>query len=104
MRPWEQNLLVTPDGRVVDPLLKSTLVVRVTLGAAPEAHLLAEVVSALPADPALTAGNTNLESNSITQLEASHLGSNGNNFTRRLMAQGEWVAGAEIAIGKLLVV
>lgn len=77
---------MAPLGWVVDPLLESALVVRNALCTAPEPHLLAQVVTATSADGAITARNTNFESDTVARLEARHPRANGHNDTRRLVA------------------
>jgi hypothetical protein len=96
--------LVTPDGWVIYPLLKSALVVRKGLGTAPEPHLLAEVIPAFPADGTLSTGHANLQGNTVAYAEARYLGTNSHDNAGRLMAQGQWHTGTEVTIGELLVV
>ena len=74
------------------------------LGATPEPHALAEVIPAPAADATLAAGNADLEGDAVAEVEAGHLGPDGDDSARRLVAEREWHAGAEIAIGKLLVI
>jgi hypothetical protein len=50
-----QDLLVTPGGRVVYPVLKGTLIMRIAFGTASEPHLFAEIVAAFEAQPAMAA-------------------------------------------------
>ncbi len=95
---------MTPHGWVVDSLLQGALEVRDAFGATPEAHLLAEVVSTSPADSALAAGDADLERDPVVDLEAHDLGADGHDDARRLVAQRQRHASAEVAIGKLLVV
>lgn len=87
---------------MVDLLLQSSLIVRIALGATPEAKLLAEVVPPFAADATLTTGYTYFKSNPIADFEASYLRSDADNFTGRLMPQRQGMAGAEVAVGKLL--
>lgn len=68
----------------------------------PEAHLLAEIIPPLAANDTLPTWHANLEGHTIAEGKAAHLGADGNNHTRRLVAKGQGLAGAEIAIGKLL--
>lgn len=89
---------------MVDPLLECPLVVRIALRTTPETQLLAEVIPAFAADGALPACNAHLQGNSVSYLEPSHLWSDGDNLAGRLVAQRQWVAGTEIAIGELFVV
>lgn len=96
--------LVAPRRGVVDSLLQCALVVRNTLSAGPELHLLAEVVSTLAADGALSTRDANFESNTIAELEAGDEGPDGDDLARGLVAERERVAGAEVSIGELLVV
>lgn len=65
--------LVTPHCRMVYFLLQSSLIVRIGLCAAAETELLAQVVSSLPADCTLTAGNANLQGYPVANLEAADL-------------------------------
>jgi hypothetical protein len=62
----ESDLLMAPDGGMVDPLLQSSLEMRDALCTTPELHLFAEIIPSLPADGTLPAGNAHLESNSVT--------------------------------------
>jgi hypothetical protein len=89
---------------MIYPLLKSALVVRKALGATPEAHLFAEIIPAISARAALEACNANLKGNSVADGEARHVGANSNDLPGRLVAEGQWLAGAEVAVGELLVV
>jgi hypothetical protein len=89
---------------MIDPVLESSLVVRIGLRTTPEPELFAKVVPPFPADAALSASNTNLEGNSIANAETINSWSNSNYLTRGFMAKRERLAGAEIAVGKLLVV
>jgi len=97
-----RRLLVAPDGGVVDAVLEGSLEVRIALGATPEAHLLAEIVAAGTADAALRTRNADLQCHPVAHAEALDLGADGNDDARRLMAQGERLTGAEVAVGKLL--
>lgn len=81
------SLLVTPDSRVVDPLLEGTLVVRNRLGTTPESHLFAKIITAFAADGALTAGHTNFKRYPVTNAKARDLGPYGNDNARGLMAK-----------------
>lgn len=54
----------------------------VALGTTPEAQLLAQVIPTLAADCALPTGDADLESNTVTKLEAGHLWPNGNDLAR----------------------
>lgn len=93
---------MTPRGRVVDPLLQRSLEVRKALGAAAEAHLLAEVIPAPPADAAVAARHADLEGHAVAEAEAAHLRAYGDDHARGLMAEGQGLAGAEVAVGELL--
>lgn len=73
---------------MVDLLLERPLIMRIALGAAPEAKLLAEVVSAFAADSTLSTCHTDLESDSVSNPEAAHLGANRDHLTSRLMSEG----------------
>jgi hypothetical protein len=74
------NSLVAPDSWVVYPLLKGPLEMGEGLGAAPEPHLLTEVVPALPTYATLSAWDTDFQCHSITNGEAVHLGANGDHY------------------------
>ena len=95
---------MTPDGRMVYLVLESTLEMREALCTTPKAHFLAEIVAAFPADTALSTRDAHLKRHSITKLEAAHLRADGDDRARRLVAKGQWLAGAEVTIGELLVV
>lgn len=64
---------MAPDGRMVDLLLESALVVRVALGATPETELFAEIVSPLAADATLSTSYTDFESDAVANFEARDL-------------------------------
>ena len=96
--------LVAPVSGVVDLVLQGSLVVRERLRAAPKPQLLAEVVSSFPASATLAAGNTDLEGNAVTNLEALDFRPNGDDHTGRFMTQGEWLTSTEITVGELLVI
>lgn len=100
----EENELVTPDRRVVYPLLQRALEVRHALRAAPEPHLLAEVVPAPPADAAPAARDAHLQGHAVPYLEPAHLGADGRHDAGRLVAERQGRAGAEVPVGELLVV
>lgn len=95
---------MTPLGRVVDSLLKRTLIMRETLRATSEPKLLAEVVAAFPANAAGIARHTDLEGNSIPNTKAGDVGTNTNYNTRGFVAQGQRLTGSEIAIRELFIV
>lgn len=78
---------MTPDCRVVDTLLEGALKVRDRFGAASESHLLAKVVSSFSADTTLAAGDTDLQSNTVANVEARNLGADGDDGTGGLMSQ-----------------
>lgn len=89
---------------MVYPILECALEVREALCTTPESHLLAEVVATFPADTTLSARDTDFQCNSISKLEASHLGADGDNSAGGLMAKRQRLAGAEVAIREFLVV
>ena len=95
---------MAPRGRVIYLLLESALEMGDGLGAAPESHLLAQVITALAADATLATGNPDLEGDTISNLEAHHRGSNGNHCAGRLVAERKRHAGTQVTIGKLLVI
>lgn len=72
--------------------------------AASESHLLAQVVTASPADAALSARNADFEGNSVPNCKARDLRANSNNYAGRFMSKGQWCTGTEVAIGKFLVI
>jgi len=59
------DLLMAPDGWVIDPLLQSSLEMWDALCTTPEPHFFAEIIPPFPADGTLPAGNAHLESNSV---------------------------------------
>ena len=77
---------------------------RDTLGAAPEAHFLTEVVPSFPANGTLPTGQTDLQRDSVPDPEAGDSRTNGYDDARGLVAQGEGAAGTEVAIGELFIV
>ena len=77
---------MTPDGRVVDPLLEGALIMRDRFGTTPESHLFAKIVTTFTADCALAAGHTNFKGHPVTNVEARHLGPYGNDDTRGFVA------------------
>ena len=95
---------MAPYGGMIYLLLEGSLVMGIALGTASETQLLAEVISTFAANTTLSTCHPNLESNPIANLEAAYLRANGDNFTGRLMPERQWVAGAEVAVGKLLVI
>lgn len=66
---------------MVDTLLERALEVRDGFGTAPKSHSLAEIISTLAADAALTAGNANFKRNAVSNVEARHLRPDGNDGT-----------------------
>ena len=95
---------MAPNGRVIDSLLKGALVMRDGFGAAPEPQLRAKVVPSLPARSAHSTRHSNLEGNPVAKGKSCHLRPDGNYHAGRLMTEREWMASAEVAIGKLLIV
>ena len=83
----EISLLVTPDGRVIDPFLESTLVVGDRFRTTPESHLLAKVITTFTTDGALATSHPNFKSYPVTDVKARDLGPYGNDNARGLMAQ-----------------
>lgn len=102
----EKNELMTPNSRVIYPLLEGALEVRDALGAAPEPHLPAEVVPAPPADGALAARDADLEGHAVAHRERpdGHLRADSHHDARGLVAEGQRRAGAQVPVGELLVV
>lgn len=78
---------MAPLSWVVDSLLESPLVMRHTLRATPEPKLLAEVVTAFPADATGVAGHADLQGNPVPKTESGDLGPNANHNAGRLVAQ-----------------
>jgi hypothetical protein len=76
-----KDLLVTPDGWMIDPLLQSSLEMRDALCTTPKSHLFAKIIPPFPADGTLSTGNANLEGNSVSKRVAIDLRSNTNNYT-----------------------
>jgi len=99
-----EHLLVTPDRWVVYPFLESALEVGHRFGTTPKPHLLAEVITTLPADAALAAWDANLKGDPVANAEASNLGSDGNDGARGLVPQRKRHASTEISIGELFVI
>lgn len=93
---------MTPHGWVVDLLLQRTLEMGKALCAAPESHLLAQVIPPFSANVALPTRYTDLKGHTITNSEAAHLRADGNDCARGLMTKGQRLACAEVAVGKLL--
>ena len=86
---WKsEDILVAPDRWVIDPLLQSSLEMRHALRTTPESHLLAEVIPPFPAYCALSAWDSDLESNAVADAEAIDSGANAYDDTRRFMAEG----------------
>lgn len=77
---------MTPLRRVVDPLLKSTLVVGDTLRAAAKPKLLAKVVAAFPTDAAGVAGHTDLQGDPIPEPKPGDMWTDGDYNAGRLVA------------------
>lgn len=93
---------MAPHGRMIYPLLQRALVVWEALCAAPEAHLLAEVISPLATNATLAASHADLQGHAITKGKAAHMRADGDDHTRGLMAERQGLAGAKVAIGELL--
>lgn len=55
---------------MVNPLLQCPLEMGYALCATPKPHLLAEVIPPFPADSALAAGNADLQSDAVADVEA----------------------------------
>jgi hypothetical protein len=95
---------VTPLGWVVDSLLKSSLVMRNGFGTTSESHRLAEVVSPGLACSAIVAWHSNLQCNSVSDVESTHSFSNGLHYAGRLMAKRQRMDGFEVSIAEFLVI
>jgi hypothetical protein len=89
---------------MVDSLLQRPLEMRHRFGTTPESHAFAQVIPALAADATLTTRDADLECHTVANAEARHLGTDGNDRAGRLVAERERHAGAEVAIGELLVI
>lgn len=81
----KRDLLVAPNRRMVNPFLQCSLKMRYAFRATPKPHLLAEVVPTLPADRALSAGNSHFEGNSIANVEIGYMGADGHDHARGFM-------------------
>lgn len=81
------HLLVTPRSRMIDLLLQRSLEMWETLCAASEAHLFAEVIPPLATNATLSTRHTDLEGHSVANRKAAHLRADGNDHTRRLVAE-----------------
>ena len=95
---------MTPYRRVVDSILERALVVGERFCAAPEPHLLAEVISPPATCRTLSTRDADLQGDAVSHCKATHLGADCYHDPGGLMAQREWLAGTEIAIGEFLVV
>lgn len=71
---------MTPDSRMIYPLLKGSLEMWYTFGTTPEPHLLAEVIPAFPTDGTLATRNPDLQGHPIADFEAIDLWANANNY------------------------
>jgi hypothetical protein len=76
-----QDVLVAPFGRVVNPLLERSLKVWHRLGTTSEPHSGTEVISASLARPTVITRDTNLQRDSVTNLEPRHGFANGYDYT-----------------------
>lgn len=98
------HLLVTPYRWVINPILERALEMGERLRAAPESHLLAEVISPLATCRTLSTGDTNLQSDAVSDRKAAHLGANGHYDSGGLMTERKWLAGTKIAIREFLII
>lgn len=89
---------------MVDSILERALEVGERLRAAPEPHLVAQVISPPATCRALPTGDADLQGDTVPHCKATHLGADGYHDPGGLMAQRERLAGTEIAIGELVVV
>jgi hypothetical protein len=89
---------------VINSILERALEVGERLRAAPEPHLLAEVISPFATCGTLSTRHADLQGNAVSHCEATHLRANGYHDPGGLMAEREWLAGTEIAIREFLVV
>lgn len=87
-------VLVTPNSRMINPLLQRPLKMRYTLRTTPKPHLLAKIIPSFPTDPTLPAWNPYFERNAVADLESIHLRSDGAYDAGGFMAEGERRAGA----------
>lgn len=97
-------LLVTPYRWVINPILERALEVGERLRAAPKSHLLAEVIPTLATCGTLATGDANLQSYTVSDRKAAHLGANGHHDSRGLVTERKGLTGAEIAIREFLVI
>jgi hypothetical protein len=72
---------------VIQLLLERALKMGDRLGAAPEAHLFAEIISSCKASPARITRHANFQSDPIADMEARHTFANGLDHPGRLMPQ-----------------
>ena len=77
---------MTPNRRMVNPLLQCSLKMRHTLRTTPEPHLLTKVIPSFPADRALSAGNSYFKGDTVADAEVVDMGSDGYDDTGGFMA------------------
>jgi hypothetical protein len=99
-----QVIPVAPFCGVINAFLESPLKVRHGLGATSKPHLRAEVISTSLARSTVVARNTNLQRDSVTDLEAGSSIPHSYNHPSGLMAQRERLTSVEIAIAELAIV
>ena len=95
---------MTPNSRMIDPLLQCPLKMRHTLRTTSKPHLLTEIIPPLPANCALATGNTNFKCHAVANGKAIDACADADDYARGFMTEGERCTGAEIAIGEFLIV
>lgn len=93
---------MAPSSRVIYPLLQRPLEMREALRAASKAHLLAEIIPTSPAYAAVSTWYADLQGHAVAEGEAAHLRAYGDDHARGLVAEGQGLAGAQVAICELL--
>jgi hypothetical protein len=96
--------LITPLGRVIDPLLQRPLEMRKALPTTPKPHLLANIIPPLLTPRALLARNADFECDFVTDLEIRYGGADGGDDAGGLMAEGQGLADEDVAVAVVGVV
>jgi hypothetical protein len=95
---------VTPNSRMVNPFLQSSLEVRYALCTTPKSHLFAEIVPPFPAYATLATWYPYLKGDAVANSEVIDLWADGNHYAGGFMAKGQRCARTKITIGKLLII
>lgn len=95
---------MTPLGRVVDELLKSSLSVREGLGRAAKLHALADVVSANGTQVTGLTWLADLERNVISDGKVCDIGGDSCNDTARFVAKSKGLLDENVAVAEVVVV